>query len=110
MPFTIAIWAAKMNQLAGLNMIYQFWVHTEHIGHLGFLEKIFITPMNHGIHHAKNKEYIDMSEPPTPRIKVPSTPKGKGTDKDHIPEWHTQQELILKRWSEKVPLPRNSLV
>lgn len=45
--------------VAGLNMIYQFWVHTEHIGHLGFLEKIFITPMNHGIHHAKNKEYID---------------------------------------------------
>ena len=26
---------------------------------MGFLEKIFITPMNHGIHHAKNKEYID---------------------------------------------------
>jgi hypothetical protein len=34
----------------------------------------------------------------TPRIKVPSTPKVK--DKNHVPEWHTQQELILKRWSE----------
>ena len=45
--------------VAGINLVYQFWVHTEHIGHLGFLEKIFITPMNHGIHHAKNKEYID---------------------------------------------------
>ena len=45
--------------VGSLNLIYQFWVHTEHIGHLGFLEKIFITPMNHGIHHAKNKEYID---------------------------------------------------
>ena len=45
--------------VAGLNLVYQFWVHTEHIGHLGFLEKIFITPMNHRIHHAKNKEYID---------------------------------------------------
>ena len=40
-----------------------------------------------------------MSQPPTPRIKVPSTPKGQ-KDKDHVPEWHTQQELILKRWSE----------
>ena len=45
--------------VAGINLVYQFWVHTEHIGHLGILEKIFITPMNHGIHHAKNKEYID---------------------------------------------------
>ena len=45
--------------VAGVNLVYQFWVHTKHIGHLGFLEKIFITPMNHGIHHAKNKEYID---------------------------------------------------
>ena len=45
--------------VAGINLVYQFWVHTKHIGHLGVLEKIFITPMNHGIHHAKNKEYID---------------------------------------------------
>jgi hypothetical protein len=45
--------------VAGVNLVYQFWVHTKHIGHLGILEKIFVTPMNHGIHHAKNQEYID---------------------------------------------------
>ena len=45
--------------VAGVNLVYQFWVHTEHIGHLGWMEKVFIAPMNHGIHHAKNKEYID---------------------------------------------------
>ena len=45
--------------VAGVNLVYQFWVHTKHIGHLGWMEKIFITPMNHRIHHAKNKEYID---------------------------------------------------
>ena len=45
--------------VAGVNLVYQFWVHTKHIGHLGWIEKIFITPMNHRIHHAKNKEYID---------------------------------------------------
>ena len=39
-----------------------------------------------------------MSE--TPRIKVPETPKAKVKDKNNVPEWHTQQELILKRWSE----------
>jgi len=43
----------------GVNLVYQFWVHTEHIGKLGWMEKIFITPSNHRIHHAKNAEYID---------------------------------------------------
>ena len=45
--------------VAGINLVYQFWVHTKHIGHLGIFEKVFVTPMNHGIHHAKNPEYID---------------------------------------------------
>ena len=38
--------------VGGLNLIYQFWVHTEHIGKMGWYEKIFITPSNHRIHHA----------------------------------------------------------
>ena len=45
--------------VAALNLIYQFWVHTEHIDRLGFLDYIFVTPSNHRIHHAQNKEYID---------------------------------------------------
>jgi len=45
--------------VGGLNLIYQFWVHTEHIGKLGWYEKYFITPSNHRIHHAKNSEYVD---------------------------------------------------
>ena len=30
--------------VAALNLIYQFWVHTEHIDRLGFLDYIFVTP------------------------------------------------------------------
>ena len=45
--------------VAGINLIYQFWVHTEHIGKLGVLEYIFITPSNHRIHHAQNDDYLD---------------------------------------------------
>ena len=41
-----------------------------------------------------------MGDNQTPRINIPQTPKGKDKNKDGIPEWHTQQELILKRWSE----------
>lgn len=45
--------------VAAINLIYQFWVHTEHIGRLGVLEYIFITPSNHRIHHAQNDDYLD---------------------------------------------------
>jgi sterol desaturase/sphingolipid hydroxylase (fatty acid hydroxylase superfamily) len=42
-----------------LNLIYQFWVHTQLIGKLGFLDRIFVTPSNHRVHHAQNARYID---------------------------------------------------
>ncbi len=45
--------------VGGLNLIYQFWVHTRFIPKLGFLEWFFITPSNHRVHHAINDQYID---------------------------------------------------
>jgi alkylglycerol monooxygenase len=42
-----------------LILMYQFWVHTEHIGKLGWLDKVFTTPSNHRVHHAMNDAYID---------------------------------------------------
>lgn len=42
-----------------LNLVYQFWIHTELIPKLGFLEWIFNTPSHHRVHHAANLEYID---------------------------------------------------
>ena len=45
--------------VAGVNLVYQFWVHTEHVGRLGFLEYIIITPSNHRVHHAQNEDYLD---------------------------------------------------
>lgn len=51
--------AAAVVTVGSLNLIYQFWVHTEHIRRLGPLEWIFVTPSNHRVHHARNTEYID---------------------------------------------------
>lgn len=45
--------------VGSLNLIYQFWVHTEHVRTLGPLEWIMITPSNHRVHHARNPDYID---------------------------------------------------
>ncbi len=42
-----------------LNLLYQFWIHTELIPKLGLLELIFNTPSHHRVHHACNTEYID---------------------------------------------------
>lgn len=45
--------------VAPLHLFAQFWYHTEHIGRMGFLEKIIVTPSHHRVHHAINKEYLD---------------------------------------------------
>lgn len=43
----------------GVSLIYQFWLHTEWIGHLGPLEWLFNTPSHHRVHHGRNVEYLD---------------------------------------------------
>jgi alkylglycerol monooxygenase len=45
--------------VGAFNLIYQYWVHTQHIGKLGWYEKYFVTPSNHRGHHAQNAVYID---------------------------------------------------
>lgn len=42
-----------------INLLYQFFLHTEAIGKLGFIEKILITPSSHRVHHGSNAIYID---------------------------------------------------
>ena len=38
---------------------YQSWVHTERVGKLGILDRIFNTPSVHRVHHGTNTQYID---------------------------------------------------
>ena len=38
---------------------YQTWIHTQKIGRLGWLDKIFNTPSVHRVHHGANPEYLD---------------------------------------------------
>lgn len=50
----------KLYALAGIVVLfYQFWIHTEHIGRLGWLDRVFSTPSNHRVHHAVNPAYLD---------------------------------------------------
>jgi len=45
--------------VAPLHLFAQFWYHTQHIGRMGVLEKIIVTPSHHRVHHAINPEYLD---------------------------------------------------
>jgi len=46
--------------IAGLIvLLYQFWIHTEHIGKLGWFDRVFSSPSNHRVHHAVNDQYLD---------------------------------------------------
>jgi len=45
--------------VGALNLIYQFWIHTEQINKMGPFEWIFNTPSHHRVHHAINPKYLD---------------------------------------------------
>jgi sterol desaturase/sphingolipid hydroxylase (fatty acid hydroxylase superfamily) len=46
--------------VGGLNLVYQFWIHTEVIGAMpAWFEAIFNTPSHHRVHHATNARYLD---------------------------------------------------
>ena len=42
-----------------INLIYQFWVHTQVVRSLGAFDRVLVTPSNHRVHHAQNERYID---------------------------------------------------
>ncbi len=46
--------------VGALNLIYQFWIHTEAVRRLPrWFEAIFNTPSHHRVHHAVNPRYLD---------------------------------------------------
>ncbi|MFT6734221.1 MAG: alkylglycerol monooxygenase, partial [Polaribacter sp.] len=57
--FVIGIPAEVFFVSGALNLIYQYWVHTQLIGKLGWYELIFVTPSHHRVHHGQNEIYID---------------------------------------------------
>ena len=42
-----------------INLIYQFWIHTEVIDQMGVLEEVLNTPSHHRAHHGSNRQYLD---------------------------------------------------
>ena len=46
--------------VGALNLIYQFWIHTEAVGKMWVpIEWVMNTPSHHRVHHATNPRYLD---------------------------------------------------
>ena len=45
--------------VALVDLLYQYWVHTQQIGRLGWFDRWFCAPSNHRVHHAVNDQYLD---------------------------------------------------
>ncbi len=61
LPMPLLGFPAKTTFRAGqLNLLYQYWVHTEVIDRLPLgLEKVLNTPSHHRVHHGANQQYLD---------------------------------------------------
>ena len=59
-PLALAGVRPAMIVAAGaINLLYQYWIHTETIDRLGPIEWVFNTPSHHRVHHGVNPQYID---------------------------------------------------
>jgi len=60
LPMAIAGVPPAMFAVAAIvDLLYQYWIHTELVGKLGRFDRWFASPSNHRVHHAVNDRYID---------------------------------------------------
>jgi sterol desaturase/sphingolipid hydroxylase (fatty acid hydroxylase superfamily) len=58
--FLIGFPPAMVFFCVGVNLIYQFWIHTEMVGRMPrWFEAVMNTPSHHRVHHAVNPRYLD---------------------------------------------------
>ncbi|MBO0845941.1 MAG: sterol desaturase family protein [Nocardioides sp.] len=56
----LGVHPAVLAFIQSINLVYQFWIHTERIDRLpGPIEAVFNTPSHHRVHHASQGSYLD---------------------------------------------------
>ncbi len=48
-----------ITQARALNLLYQYWIHTEVVRSLGPAEEVLNTPSHHRVHHGSQQQYLD---------------------------------------------------
>ena len=46
-------------QARGVNLLYQYWIHTDAIRKIGPAEEVLNSPSHHRVHHGSNRKYLD---------------------------------------------------
>ena len=60
LPMAVLGFSPTVYVVVGLiDLLYQFWIHTEQVGKLGWFDRWFASPSNHRVHHAVNDKYLD---------------------------------------------------
>jgi sterol desaturase/sphingolipid hydroxylase (fatty acid hydroxylase superfamily) len=55
----VGIRPGLIEQARGVNLLYQYWIHTDAIRSLGAGEEVLNTPSHHRVHHGSNNQYLD---------------------------------------------------
>jgi sterol desaturase/sphingolipid hydroxylase (fatty acid hydroxylase superfamily) len=62
-PYGVLAWLgvrpSLIERARGVNLLYQYWIHTDTIRRLGDAEEVLNTPSHHRVHHGSNGKYID---------------------------------------------------
>ena len=62
-PYGLMSWLgvrpALVEHAHGVNLLYQYWIHTDLIRSLGRGEEALNSPSHHRVHHGSNQRYID---------------------------------------------------
>jgi sterol desaturase/sphingolipid hydroxylase (fatty acid hydroxylase superfamily) len=62
-PYGVMAWLGVRPNLIEtarqINLLYQFWIHTDAVRRIGPLEEVLNTPSHHRAHHGSNRRYLD---------------------------------------------------
>jgi sterol desaturase/sphingolipid hydroxylase (fatty acid hydroxylase superfamily) len=62
-PYGLLSWLgirpSLIEHARGVNLLYQYWIHTDLVRTLGPGEEVLNTPSHHRVHHGSNQRYLD---------------------------------------------------
>jgi len=62
LPMAVAgVQPAMFVVVAIINLLYQYWPHTQLVGKLGWVDRVLVTPSNHRVHHGQNDYCLDVN-------------------------------------------------
>ncbi len=79
-----------------LNLIYQFFIHTNKVKRLGALEHVLNTPSHHRVHHGADDDYLDKNYGGV--LIIWDRLFGTFTGETHVPRYGTIEPLMSFNW------------